>query len=186
MIDKIKDYVKENHKPDDFKYHILPVVKNALVLAENLDADKEVVEAAAFLHDIGCTVEGYRDIDNIHHEHGAKIASDLLEKLGYNREFIERVAHCVLSHRARKGPSPETIEAEIVANADAMSHFDAFIDLVRYFTLSLGSFEKAVLFVEKKIERDWENKLTLPLAKEMAREKYNSIMILINSMKKYF
>jgi ATP-dependent protease HslVU (ClpYQ) peptidase subunit len=106
--------------------------------------------------------------------------------LGYDDEFIGKVAHCILTHRGRAEPDPETLEAEIVACADAMAHFDTFLDLVPLFIkTNNGSFEKAVIELEKKMERNWERKLTLPEAKEIVKDKYEAIMILIKSMKEY-
>lgn len=177
---------KERYGARDFNYHILPVVKNALLLAEKLDADLEVVEAAAYLHDIGRAVEreGF-EAENEHHILGARKAKELLKDAGYDSEFIKRVEHRVLVHRGRKGPSPETKEAEIIACADAMAHFDTFLDVLSFFLVTCGSFEEAVLKAEQKMQRNWNRKLTLQEAREIARPKYEAIMLLIKSMKEY-
>ena len=121
--------------------------------------------------------------ENEHHISGAKETREILTELGYDKEFIQKVEHCVLAHRGRKGPAPETKEAEIIACADAMSHFNTFLDLFSFFLSTTNSFDEAVNKIEKKMERNWEKKLTIPEAKEMVRDKYEAIKLLISSMK---
>ena len=186
MIEQVRKIAKESHGGedfhggDDFKYHILPVVKNALLLAKKLGADSEVVEAAAYLHDIGRASkrEDFKP-ENEHHIEGAKKAREILETAGYDGDFVKKVEHCVLTHRGRKGPSPETKEAEIIACADAMAHFDAFLDVFSFFLVSCKSFDDAVLEIEQKMQRNWDKKLTLPEAKEIVKPKYEAIMLII-------
>ena len=140
-IRQIRKIVKEKHHELDFKYHIIPVVKNALLLAKKLNADREVVEVAAYLHDIG-RAKNWKDIELLgnknftgdeilkkiisdkHHLLGAEEAKKILLDLGYDNSFIKKVEHCILTHRGRVDPNPETEEAKIVSSADAMSHFD--------------------------------------------------------------
>jgi uncharacterized protein len=183
MIDKIKKLCEEKYPERHYYYHILSVVDNALVLGKKLNADLEVVELAAYLHDIAW---GFEEIvrDNNHHETGAEKAEEILNKFNYPKETIDKVKHCVVAHRGRSDSKPETLEAEIVANADAMAHFDAFPDLLLFFNEG-NSFEDSISELSGKIERDWALKLTLPEAKELSKEKYTAIKLLLNEMQKY-
>ncbi len=185
MKKEIIALAKKRHCPEDFNYHILPVVKNALALAKKLRADTEVVETAAFLHDIGTGRErsNYK-AENNHHIAGAKEARKILNRLGCKKEFTEAVVHCILCHRGRKGPEPKTLEAKIIACADAMAHFDTFLDLFNFF-LAYNSLEDSVKLVEEKMLRDWNKKLRFKEAKEMKKEKFSAIMLLIKSMKEW-
>lgn len=72
-----------------------------------------------------------------------------------------------------------------MACADAMSHFDTFLDLVPLFSKTAGSFEAGITDLDKKIERDWNKKLRIPEAKEIVKEKYKAIRVLLDSMKEY-
>ncbi|MBU2052961.1 MAG: HD domain-containing protein [Nanoarchaeota archaeon] len=185
-IDEVRKIAKEKYDKSDYHYHILPVVKNALLLADKLKADKEVIEIAAWLHDIGRAISRNDfEKENEHHIVGEKESIKILNKLGYEKDFIRKVSHCVLTHRGRKEPDPETIEAKIVSSADAMAHFDTFLDLFRFFLTTEESFEKAVIGVEAKINRNW-NKKMIPEAKEMVKDKYDAIILLIKNMKQYF
>ncbi|MDO8648118.1 MAG: HD domain-containing protein [Candidatus Diapherotrites archaeon] len=187
IVEKTRAFAKENHDSEGFKYHILPVVKNAMLLAKKLHADLEVVETAAFLHDIGVAAKiAEFEVENDHHITGSEIAGEFLQKTGCKKEFIEKVKHCILAHRGRKGPKPETLEAEIIANADAMAHFESFLTIFGYFLKTTSSFEEAVVEVEKKMQRDWNKKLTLPEAKEIVKPKYEAIMLVLKSTMEYF
>ena len=185
MDKKILKLIKEKYEEGDFKCHISAVVKNAMLLVDKLRADKDVVEMAAYLHDMARSLnrEDVKEFvkENTHHIDGAEQSKKFLKELDYDNEFIEKVAHCVLAHRGRAGPDPETLEAEIVACADAMAHFDTFLDLFNVFLKTTDSFEDAVIRIEKKMQRNWDIKLTLPEAKEIVKDKYEAIMLLIKN-----
>ncbi|MEK6830360.1 MAG: HD domain-containing protein [Nanoarchaeota archaeon] len=186
-INEIIKICKDSYSEKDYKYHILSVVKYALILAKKLNADLEIVEVSAYLHDIGRATKRNEFVaENEHHIIGAKKAREILKTLKYSEEFIKKVEHCVLAHRGRREPNPETLEARIISCADAMSHFDTFLDLFSFFLETTDNFEKAVIEIEQKMDRNWNKKLTLPEAKEMVRDKYEAIMVLIKSMKEHF
>jgi len=192
-LEQVKKIAKESYSKKDYIYHILPTLKYALLLAKKLNADAEVVEVSVYFHDIGRAMrrrgfeeKGQHFFDNNdHHIVGAEETKGILSKLEYGEEFIKKVEHCVLTHRGRKGPNPESLEAEIIACADAMSHFDTFLDLFSFFLETTNSFEEAIIKIEQKMDRNWNKKLTLPEAKEMVKGNYESIMLLIKSMKQY-
>ncbi len=194
-IEQVKKIAKESYSKEDFDFHILTVVKNALLLAEKFPkVNKEIIEVSAYLHDIGrahrrkqFSEEGKQfSNENEHHITGAKETEKILGKLEYDSEFIKKVKHCILAHRGRREPNPETLEAEIVNCADAMAHFDTFLDLFSFFLKTTNSFEEAVDKIEQKMDRNWNKKLTLLEAKEIVKDKYDAIMLLIKSMKEYF
>ncbi|MBU3957635.1 MAG: HD domain-containing protein [Nanoarchaeota archaeon] len=185
MKNKIIEFVKKEHDRDDFDFHIMVVVKNALKLSEITDADKEVVEIAAFLHDIG-RAHGLKPSDvNKHHITSAKKAELILRDLKYPEDKIRKIVDCILSHRGNSDDFPATtLEQKIITNADAMAHFCAFLELFKEF-VTQENFQDAVKLIDAKIERDWNKKLTMPEAREMVRDKYNAIRLLLNSMKEY-
>ncbi len=186
---RVIDFAKKIHIKNEFNYHILPVVNNSILLAKKLKANEEVVEISAYLHDITNSMkrEDVKEyvLKNDHHITGAKEAVRILREIGYDEEFIKKVEHCVLAHRGRSNIEPETKEAEIVACADAMSHFDTFLELVPLFSRTAGSFEAGIIKLDEKIERDWNKKLRIPETKEIVKEKYKAIKLLLNSMKEY-
>jgi uncharacterized protein len=181
IVEKVRKLVeRECKKPANifghafWTCHILPVVKYAKVLAKRSKADKEVVELAALLHDIG-VIQG--DKPN-HHISGTKEAERILKKFNYPQEKIKRIKHCVFSHRASKSIKRESIEAKCVASADAMAHFDEIPQLFESafirFKLNPGEGKKWLL---DKLERDWK-KLT-PEARKLVKDKYEAIKLIL-------
>lgn len=186
QIEQIIQVVQQRYSNDFWKYHILPVLKNALALAKQIPETKEkIVEMAVYLHDIArFLTPGKLGLNEDHHIVGTQMAKKLLEEYGYDSEFIEQVGRCILSHRGKRGPAPETIEAKIVACADAMAHFDTFFYVFKLFLDTSDTTEEAIDGVEQKMLRDWK-KLTLPEAQDISRKKYEAIMLLIQNIKSY-
>lgn len=105
--------------------HVERVRNVAFHIAKREGADREIVEAAALLHDIGRKEEMESKGAICHAEKGAVMARDILEKLGIDKEAIEAIAHCVASHRYRKGNIPETLEAKVIFDADKLDSIGA-------------------------------------------------------------
>ncbi len=167
---KIKNIVKKLASAEDWQYHILPVLTYSRKLGKKLEADREVIELAALLHDIGRLKYGDKD----HHLTGAQEAEKILRKYNYPPALIRRVKHCIEAHRSQHGPRPKTIEAKVIANADGMVHFD-ILPLYFYWQAKKQNFNEALEWVEKKYQKSWNRKVTLPEARAMVREKYQTI-----------
>jgi len=180
MLEKIRQLVKNEADEDDWKYHIVPVANYAIKLAKLLKVDEEITELAALLHDIGRLKFGGEDHDIT----GVPEAEKILKQHGYSQEIIDEVKHCVESHRGSKNIPPKTTIAKIIANADAMAHFDV-LPVFFYWRCKKSSFEEAFKWVDEKIERDWNKKLTLPEARQMMEEKYKAIKLVLDSNRKY-
>jgi len=181
-ITKIRKLVKEKFKETDWKYHIIPVIKYAKKLAKEYRINEKMVELAALLHDIG-RIE-MKD-DEEHHIIGIPKAEKILRKYEYPEETIKQVLHCVESHRTSKGPKPMTMLAKIIANADAMAHFDALPVFFYWLATQGKSFEEIVKWVDEKIEKDWHKKITFPKAKKIVEKKYKAVRLLLDSLKEY-
>jgi uncharacterized protein len=158
IVGEIQEYVKSECGKDTNTFgmnaytgHFLSVVKYAKLLAEETGADMEIVELSAWLHDIGSIIMG--DSDN-HHIIGSEHAEELLKKYNYPQDRIDRIKHCILAHRGSKDVPRETIEAECIADADALSHFDNLNSLF-YLALVARKLEpdEAKIFVREKLKR---------------------------------
>jgi len=182
IVDNIKEELikrcniyNEKYNYDFWNDHIKYVVKNSIELAKKYEADVEIVELGALLHDIAMPSEiGPREEHNVY---GMKIADELLTKLNYPQDRKERVKECVLRHRGSKDLPRNTIEEQCVADADVMAHFDCIPSL---FHLAFGknemdlSIEEGTEFVKKKLERDY-NKLS-SRTREILKERYENII----------
>lgn len=180
LIEKVKEFVRNEVHSSKSKYgsdpfiHFVNVVNLSKTLAEKKGGDLEIIEIAAWFHDIGSIVNGRKD----HHITGSKIAEEKLEEFGYPDEKIERVKHCILTHRGSQKLEPESIEAKIISEADTM---DAFNDLAGLFQcaysfehLSRGEAKKSV---RDKLIRKW-NKLS-DEAKNIIKSKHEAAMLLL-------
>jgi len=181
-VDKIRELVKGKYKEDIWRYHILPVVKYSLQLADIYKADKEITELGALLHDVGRT--GLEDKEG-HHILGVPIAEKILQEHNFPKETIKEVKHCIEAHRTGKGPSPKTMPAKIIANADAMAHFDVFPMFFYWEGIENEKFDKAMDWAENKLNKDWDEKLTLPKAKKIVEKNRQAINILLEALKQY-
>lgn len=180
MIKKIRQIVKDSTDKKDWKYHVLPVVKYSLSLAQFYDVDKKTVEIAALLHDIGRMRFGTKD----HEVTGAAEAEKILKQLNYPVDVVDEVKHCILSHRGEGDILPKTLIAKIVANADAMAHFDIPL-LLFFWRAKKQSFEEAFRWIDEKFKRDWGKKITLPEARDLTQDKYNAIRLILDSNRQY-
>jgi len=183
MIEKVKEAVMGVADEDDWNFHLSLVVKYAKHLAKIEKVDLEIVEIAALLHDIGRIKFGSKD----HELTGIPEAEKILKKLNYSEEIIEEVKHCIQSHRAGKDYPAKTKIAEIIRDADAISHFEIIPVLVQ---IGLGKYDgdirEAVKWVHAKIDRDWNNKMHLPESKKLVEEKYKAAKLLLEATEKCF
>lgn len=172
VIEMNKSHTEEDGL-DIYYDHVRYVVKNALELAKKYEADMEIVELGALLHDIAIILdEG--PIEE-HHIYGAKITEELLTKYNYPKDKIERVKKCILNHRGSKDFQRNTIEEEIIADSDVIAHFDYLPSLFSSAFNILGlSVREGTDFVKKKLERDY-SKLS-PRTKVLLEERYKNIM----------
>ena len=178
MAKEIKVFIKKECKAKNHDYydewirHFNLVEKYGEKLASDLNANKEVVILAAWLHDIGSIINEKEN----HHINGAEIAEKKLKELEYPREKIEKVKHCIISHRASQKISRETIEAQILADADSMAHFDNIDDLLKAeLVFRCISGLQAKERVKQKLVRSW-NKLSSN-AKDMVENKYPNLVV---------
>ncbi len=139
IIDKIQSYTDELNKEDfshDFN-HILRVEKLAKRIAEDENADMEIIEAASLMFDIARLLEDRGECED-HAVKGAEIARDILKEINFPKEKIESVCHAILAHRRSKDRIPETLEAKILQEADYLDAMGA-IDIMRIASSSFTS-----------------------------------------------
>ncbi len=101
--------------------HIERVVRSALEIGRREDANLEVIEFAAILHDIFEHKETHDHIEGFRHEiAGATEARRILKELGVPAETTDGVAHCIEAHRKRASRVPQTLEAKCLFDADKL------------------------------------------------------------------
>lgn len=104
--------------------HVLRVLWLAERLGTELGADLEVLRAAALLHDAAGADPRANRAE--HQESSAEFARQVLGQEGWPHDRIQAVAHCIQSHRYRSSHRPETLEAQILFDADKLDVIGAF------------------------------------------------------------
>lgn len=183
IIQKVQEFVEEECKKptskygyDPYPFHFVPVVKYAQALADKLGGDKEVITIAAWLHDIGSIIEWREN----HHETWAEIAEKKLREYKYPEEKIALVKKCIFNHRWSKNFDRESIEEQILAEADIIASFDnvswIFMAAFVYENLSQSEAKESVKnkFIRKR------NQLHFEASKELIKPKYEAAMLLLS------
>lgn len=182
IVSEIKEFVKEtfynpdsNYGSEPFVGHMIPMVRTSLLLADKLGADKEIVELAAWLHDIGSIVHGRKD----HHITSMQIAQEQLEKRGYPQDKIDLIKKCIHNHRGSRNDPRESVEEKIIAEADAIVNFDNLEGLFKAaFVYENLNQQEARKSVREKLIRKW-NQLELKESKDLTRPKYEAMLVLL-------
>ncbi len=110
--------------------HILRVLALAERIAVAEGADPWIVRTAALLHDWG-RAEAQAQGRN-HAEVAAERAQCFLRELDVEELRIGAVVHAIAAHRFRAAPAPETLEAQVLFDADKLDAIGA-IGIARAF-----------------------------------------------------
>jgi uncharacterized protein len=89
------------------------------------NADLEILKFAAILHDIGRKDQDESNGKICHAERSAVLAKELLEKGNIDEEKINKVIHCIETHRFRGNKIPVSKEAKILSDADKLDSIGA-------------------------------------------------------------
>lgn len=101
--------------------HTYRVLRMALGLADHEaePVDRDILTAAALLHDIG-REDQFRDPSLCHAEVGSVKAYGFLLSLGWDAARAGWVRDCILTHRFRSDRPPVSIEARLLFDADKL------------------------------------------------------------------
>lgn len=139
-----------------YLFHHLPQVEKwaKKILLEYPEADPEILLSSVWLHDVG-NIIGDKNID--HAINSEKYVLEALPKLLHlDQDFIDRVAHCVRSHRC-KDVLPQSLEAKILATSDSLSHMT---DSIYFEIIELQGIDATL----EKLDRDYRDKSLLKLS----------------------
>ena len=128
--------------------HVFRVYNLCLLISKcEKNVDLEILIPAALLHDIARVEESEDKTGKIDHAVlGSEIAGRILRNLEYEEEKIEKIKHCIKTHRFRTGNIPHTIEAKILFDADKLDVIGAS-GIARTFMLA-GQFGQSLTINE--------------------------------------
>lgn len=126
MTEELEEILKRKFREADMEYigfeyffpsHLKIVKEEAENMLESYDADERVVKLGALLHDAG-----YLEDPENHEEAGFKAAMEVLDEAGVeiSEERTEKLGQAIEQHGY--SGDPESLEAKIVAAADALAH----------------------------------------------------------------
>ncbi len=157
VVDVVEEIVKGVMSPDPVHGypHVERVRRLALRIASNYpEADREVIELSALLHDIARN--GGRNNAKKAFDHAlasARVAEVILKALGLPKEKVEAVVHAIEAHSFSAGREPKSLEAKILSDADKLDALGA-VGVVRVFMYSaiIGrSIKDSIVHFESKI-----------------------------------
>lgn len=162
--------------PSFFDQHLAVVARFATSLAGRLGADVEVVELAAYLHDLSAILDS-TTIPN-HPRLSADLAAQLLLERGYPQTRASQVARAISTHSDPLPLGKASPEEVCVSNADAAAR------ILRpaywmYFAFGIRryGFEEGREWLRSLIEKQW-GQLIEP-AKELVGARYGATLDLL-------
>lgn len=126
LINKTRSYVSEVLKDEPSTHdmsHIDRVESVCIGIHEHEGGDIKVLRLAALLHDVGIVREHNEGGD--HAEYSAEIAREFLSRAGADNSLVDHVTSCIRTHRFSRGLKAESIEAQILQDADRIDALGA-------------------------------------------------------------
>jgi uncharacterized protein len=131
--DKIQDILGYKDPAHDLA-HVKRVVSVAKKLCIEEKANSEVVIPAAWLHDLVNLAKNHPD-----RKKASLMAADealvFLQSVNYPQKYFTEIHHAICAHSFSANIKPETIEAQIVQDADRLDALGA-IGLARLFSIT--------------------------------------------------
>jgi len=138
LQEKIWKHVKVDlaHEPVASTDHVERMTRWCQELGPVSGADMEILIAGALLHDVGVVINRKK-----HYVVGRSRAAEILRESGFPEEKLDSALHVLEAHSRYGGPDPQTIEAKVGQDADALEYIGA-IGILRAVVrgLSDGSF----------------------------------------------
>ena len=178
MHQKLKERIINillKEKKKEYLCHIKYVVEIALFISQKYEnVDKEIIEIACLLHDIG---RG-KEIGNEKHNHaGKRIAENILKESNFNDTQKQIIYGCILTHNASGIPS--SVEQQIVRTADGGSkiqYHESFMLMCKKIT-----YQERLAWGMKYLNKGYSN-VSIDFYREIIEKKYREINEIYNNI----
>lgn len=185
-FEKLKEKIKIEFEQEkrgaahDFS-HIERVLENAIKLANENNADLEVVKYAALLHDYKREAE--HELEGNHALESSKAAREILKE----HPKVGGICHAIEAHSRSSNIKPETLEAKIIYDADKMDSVGT-IGVIRYLCQGdeLGwSIKKSAEEYKKRSEKFKETNFYTKTGKRKIEKGFKEAIKLCNEIIDY-
>jgi HD superfamily phosphodiesterase len=182
LIEEITNLYQNSKRPFakwGFKNHVQVVSFWCEKISKEKNANTELLIAAAFLHDIS---DVWNNRPQNHEALSYKKGKQILTKHGYFPQEISIILDQIISpHSAKDENMPLTLEAKILATADALAHFDSDFYLAfawnHYNQKTLDAFKNWAL---EKIDRDYNAKIFFKEYQSCVKQKYLALKTILS------
>ena len=180
LISAVRAFAIKNSEKDDI--HGFPHVERVLYLCEMISEEVQanilVLQVAALLHDIGRLKEEKDTEGRNHAEISAEMAMEFLRTIDHelSKADLFNISHCIRAHSFSNKIIADTIEAQILSDADKLDALGA-IGIYRTigFTIKNGGGIREVLeHLKEKILKLYDL-IYLDYSKTMAKERTETV-----------
>lgn len=185
--EKLAAFAREFGHPAWGYSHFERVYQLSLQIAgeEKLSVDREILYAAALLHDIGA-LPPYRAKGIDHAERSAQVLEEILVPMGFPLKKIGPVREAVLGHMFSAEP-PDFAEAAVLHDADTLE-FMGYIGITRLLSIvGLDDWTpdlKSAVDLIIRFQNELPGKLKKDASKKIARERADQMDKYITGLRK--
>jgi dTMP kinase len=168
---------KEKLSPTHDLSHLSGTAKNCLFLAKIYGGDKEILVAAALVHDLGRkkpTLHGDASI-----RESIRFAKPLLKKAGFEKRQIEKICQIITEH-GKPEHSPQVLEAKILKDADFLDGFGARGILRSFFYTAEAEEDLEGAIKRLKKMKDRVKGLEFRESRQIAQNQYQLVPLFLN------
>jgi uncharacterized protein len=164
-VDKARAYYSGEDAAHNFD-HVLRVLRLAERIGHAEGADMDILRAAALLHDVARVAEDAGG--PCHAQAGAEQARQILAV--HSEEDVNAVAHAIRTHRFRGSSLPQTLEAQILYDADKLDAIGA-IGVARAYAIAGRHAQR--LWAE--VPQGFANRSILEARRDVTDEKHTPV-----------
>lgn len=189
---KLEEYITQLAANPEFihhkwfiKWHLKIVEQICIELCEAYpNADKNIIKAMVWMHDYAKII----DFDNEHDMAVTRQGVKVLQDLGFEDEFINRLMEAIELFESKMTVDLSTapIEIQIMSSADAASHMIGPFFSIYWYENTDKSIEELMAGNMKKLAKDWDRKIVLPEVKQLFKGRHDYLAEMFGNLPEKF
>ena len=186
----IQDFAQRVMPPDDIHGwgHVLRVVALCEEIAKQEPCNKEILFAAAYLHDVGRASESKQAKAGVNHALlSANLAMNFMIKEPLPGDIASPICDAIRSHCFSAGIPPKTIEAKVLSDADKIDAMGA-VGIYRMVVFQIPS-NKGIAGLAQHLDEKLlklKDQLYTTTAKKMAPPRHQLLVAFREEIKREF